>query len=612
MAGTENILEAANRLTSGERREQYGSVRREAEQVAALWSAYLGDKLQMDIAPEDYAPMMMLLKLSRFRHRQGRDDLVDACGYARCAELLTEDEPPIWEKLVESSDRMVKGIIANELQSLAEKRLQHADAPDAGVWEGEAEALKPKEKTSDVVHKEFAEGYEKLASATSDLVEKSRAKKHEAEPFDEDVFQEASKFMRKGRFGGFLKRLSEVSIEKAKEEGTYVEPEAPKEEHKECCDSEKLPTPSIVVSDENKKALSFNPSNIRNISESHVLSAPVIDTHGSQQYIGMAMAINEPHLDLVPGMDSIREEMNQRAQAARENFELHMPATPVIVDGRTIEIPWEVKRFACDLNQGLYVETVIAGLFYGLRNRIHSVLQKTNMLHTPALWLNQAIFVEAILGLKKEPPTINKDFGDYAMFFDSHTRNAIMTGHQFNDANVAYSLALQAIERAEAALKSPSDKFLKDRKIDPVVEQVLERVAEKEEPANKVSEGRDGQILWTNGKGWGDPVLEGVCVGTGKVQQAQVTCGHCKRCMCSKCEKWHNETKCRPLTWNDRDAIKSEIEYYASRSVKAIEKELEDEFDPISEPMITKVFSRHTAADIEKEAEVAREYIQGS
>jgi hypothetical protein len=88
----ENILQAADRLTSVDRRQEYGSPGEEFERVAAMLSALLKKKLKEPITAEEMALCMILLKITRYSYKQSRDSLVDLCGYARTIEMLTEDD----------------------------------------------------------------------------------------------------------------------------------------------------------------------------------------------------------------------------------------------------------------------------------------------------------------------------------------------------------------------------------------------------------------------------------------------------------------------------------------------------------------------------------------
>lgn len=76
----EDVLEEALRITGKDRNAQYGDPNQDFKRTAGMWSAYL----EHDVAPEDVAWMMVMLKASRNRHQKKRDNYVDAAGYVRC------------------------------------------------------------------------------------------------------------------------------------------------------------------------------------------------------------------------------------------------------------------------------------------------------------------------------------------------------------------------------------------------------------------------------------------------------------------------------------------------------------------------------------------------
>lgn len=77
---TEDVLDEAYRITSGDRNVQYGDPNIDFKRTAGMWSAYLG----VEVKPHDIAWMMCMLKASRNRHQAKRDNYVDAAGYIRC------------------------------------------------------------------------------------------------------------------------------------------------------------------------------------------------------------------------------------------------------------------------------------------------------------------------------------------------------------------------------------------------------------------------------------------------------------------------------------------------------------------------------------------------
>lgn len=82
----ENILQEADRLTSGDRRKQYGHPRDQFGRLAKLWSVVLG----VEITPMQVALCLIQLKVSRQMNGHHRDSLVDIAGYARTAEMLED------------------------------------------------------------------------------------------------------------------------------------------------------------------------------------------------------------------------------------------------------------------------------------------------------------------------------------------------------------------------------------------------------------------------------------------------------------------------------------------------------------------------------------------
>ncbi|BCP36414.1 hypothetical protein MINTMi198_17840 [Mycobacterium intracellulare M.i.198] len=80
---TETILDEANRLVNGDRKDTYDGT---DDTIVALWSAYLG----IELTVLDYASMMVLLKVARTKGKLHRDSWVDIAGYA-------EVGPRLWE-----------------------------------------------------------------------------------------------------------------------------------------------------------------------------------------------------------------------------------------------------------------------------------------------------------------------------------------------------------------------------------------------------------------------------------------------------------------------------------------------------------------------------------
>ena len=80
----ESILDTAKKLITDDRRKEYGDVKESFEEVASLWSVYLGTEVEA----KDVAMMMVMLKIQREKHKHKPDNLVDICGYAALASQL--------------------------------------------------------------------------------------------------------------------------------------------------------------------------------------------------------------------------------------------------------------------------------------------------------------------------------------------------------------------------------------------------------------------------------------------------------------------------------------------------------------------------------------------
>ena len=85
---TETVLQEADRLINGDRREAYGDVRQSFESVAVGWSQIFG----ASVTAEQVALAMVWLKVMREANAHKRDNLVDICGYAGLAALLRADD----------------------------------------------------------------------------------------------------------------------------------------------------------------------------------------------------------------------------------------------------------------------------------------------------------------------------------------------------------------------------------------------------------------------------------------------------------------------------------------------------------------------------------------
>ena len=85
---TTDILQKTIKLVSGSRHDQHGDIILNHENIAMLWTGYLGNKFKLNlvILPEDVAKLMSLLKIARTQQGSfNLDDYVDAAAYSAIA-----------------------------------------------------------------------------------------------------------------------------------------------------------------------------------------------------------------------------------------------------------------------------------------------------------------------------------------------------------------------------------------------------------------------------------------------------------------------------------------------------------------------------------------------
>lgn len=96
-----NILEEADRIINGERRQAYGPVKTSFERVAKMWTAILGT----EVSSQQVALMMIAFKIAREVNAHKDDNLVDIAGYTALLHQLYKDDPiKSWTESAACSD----------------------------------------------------------------------------------------------------------------------------------------------------------------------------------------------------------------------------------------------------------------------------------------------------------------------------------------------------------------------------------------------------------------------------------------------------------------------------------------------------------------------------
>lgn len=83
-----NVLEEADQITDGQRREDYGHPLDDFAKVQGMAKALWGRGPESE---EEHALYMVFVKLAREQHTHKRDNIVDACGYLKTYQEIREE-----------------------------------------------------------------------------------------------------------------------------------------------------------------------------------------------------------------------------------------------------------------------------------------------------------------------------------------------------------------------------------------------------------------------------------------------------------------------------------------------------------------------------------------
>lgn len=83
-----NILQEADKLVNGDRREAYGSPLDDFSRTAKMWSAILGH----EVTAEQVGLCMCAVKISRQVNAPKLDNMVDLAGYAATVQMVLDEK----------------------------------------------------------------------------------------------------------------------------------------------------------------------------------------------------------------------------------------------------------------------------------------------------------------------------------------------------------------------------------------------------------------------------------------------------------------------------------------------------------------------------------------
>ncbi len=127
-----------------------------------------------------------------------------------------------------------------------------------------------------------------------------------------------------------------------------------------------------------------------------VENTPEFDTGRLDSALRARSAMAE-HLNLasvVAGREPLENIRNVLAPSTEQLKHVTLPDTRVNIGDLKIEIPYEVKRYANDMDQRQYAEILYALLGGERMGQLKDHACRANQVHTPALWFNQQLVVE--------------------------------------------------------------------------------------------------------------------------------------------------------------------------------------------------------------------------
>lgn len=83
------LLQEAESLINGQRKEDYGDAKACFKRIATFWSGYLSVRCDVEITPHDVAHMMVLFKMARLAQSpEHHDSILDGIGYLALTEHI--------------------------------------------------------------------------------------------------------------------------------------------------------------------------------------------------------------------------------------------------------------------------------------------------------------------------------------------------------------------------------------------------------------------------------------------------------------------------------------------------------------------------------------------
>ena len=156
---------------------------------------------------------------------------------------------------------------------------------------------------------------------------------------------------------------------------------------------------SVMPANQKVMSKAAKAGDIPNTSTDLVAETPAFNSHALEGAFRDQAGTNAEHLNIMAahleqGPQHLRTFKQDLEQGTNQLRTLKLPDTLAIIDGQKIEIPFELKQYAIDIDQEKYMRIMFALLGKARIKNFHQHATKSNQNTTPALWLNQAVWVE--------------------------------------------------------------------------------------------------------------------------------------------------------------------------------------------------------------------------
>lgn len=157
---------------------------------------------------------------------------------------------------------------------------------------------------------------------------------------------------------------------------------------------------TILPANQNAMSRAKTAGDIPNISTEPCAETPAFDSHALEGAFRDQAGMSAEHLNLAAsfvqqGQQEIRHFRQELQDSARQLSTLRMPDTRVNIEGIKMEVPFTLKQYAIDIDQNKYMKIMYALLGKERIDNFRGHATKSNQNNTPALWLNQAVWIES-------------------------------------------------------------------------------------------------------------------------------------------------------------------------------------------------------------------------